>query len=88
MFNAFGQDPFTDKRKLTGEEFLDTPFILVTFTTGFGQVPSTTQSFLEKNAHLLLGVAVSGNKVWGDNFAKAPIRFLNNIKFLFCTPLN
>ena len=21
MFNAFGQDPFTDKRKLTGEEF-------------------------------------------------------------------
>ncbi|MEH7897074.1 class Ib ribonucleoside-diphosphate reductase assembly flavoprotein NrdI, partial [Bacillus pumilus] len=37
----------------------------------FGQVPSTTQSFLEKNAHLLLGVAVSGNKVWGDNFAKS-----------------
>ncbi|NQD51853.1 class Ib ribonucleoside-diphosphate reductase assembly flavoprotein NrdI, partial [Bacillus altitudinis] len=63
--------PFTDKRKLTGEEFLDTPFILVTFTTGFGQVPGTTQSFLEKNAHLLLGVAVSGNKVWGDNFAKS-----------------
>lgn len=63
--------PFTDKQKLTGEEFLDTPFILVTFTTGFGQVPSTTQSFLEKNAHLLLGVAVSGNKVWGDNFAKS-----------------
>ena len=26
---------------------------------------------LEKNAHLLLGVAVSGNKVWGDNFAKS-----------------
>jgi protein involved in ribonucleotide reduction len=50
---------------------LDTPFILVSFTTVFGQVPSTTQSFLEKNAHLLLGVAVSGNKVWGDNFAKS-----------------
>ncbi|MGE6631538.1 class Ib ribonucleoside-diphosphate reductase assembly flavoprotein NrdI [Bacillus sp. NPDC077027] len=63
--------PFTDKRKLTGEEFLDSPFILVTYTTGFGQVPSATQEFLEKNAHLLLGVAVSGNKVWGDNFAKS-----------------
>ncbi|AKL84507.1 class Ib ribonucleoside-diphosphate reductase assembly flavoprotein NrdI [Bacillus atrophaeus] len=57
--------------KVNEADYLDTPFVLVTYTTDFGQVPASTQSFLEKNAHLLLGVAASGNKVWGDNFAKS-----------------
>ncbi|GIN24328.1 protein NrdI [Bacillus licheniformis] len=63
--------PFRNKRKVSTEEYLDEPFVLITYTTGFGEVPKTTEMFLEKNAHLLLGVAASGNRVWGDNFAKS-----------------
>ncbi|QKN92191.1 class Ib ribonucleoside-diphosphate reductase assembly flavoprotein NrdI [Bacillus amyloliquefaciens] len=58
-------------RKVDEIEDLDTPFVLVTYTTNFGQVPASTQAFLEKNAHLLQGVAASGNKIWGENFAKS-----------------
>ncbi|MBY8914453.1 class Ib ribonucleoside-diphosphate reductase assembly flavoprotein NrdI [Bacillus sp. YC2] len=58
-------------RKVDEIEDLDTPFVLVTYTTNFGQVPASTQAFLEKNAHLLIGVAASGNKVWGEYFAKS-----------------
>ncbi len=63
--------PFHHKRKVAAAEYLDEPFILITYTTGFGEVPKTTEMFLEKNAHLLLGVAASGNRVWGDNFARS-----------------
>lgn len=58
-------------RKVDEIEDLDTPFVLVTYTTNFGQVPASTQAFLEKNAHLLIGVAASGNKIWGEHFAKS-----------------
>jgi len=44
-------------------------FILVTYTTGFGQIPETTRNFLEKNNHNLVAVAASGNMNWGTNFA-------------------
>jgi protein involved in ribonucleotide reduction len=47
------------------------PFILVTYTIGFGQVPKSTAEFLEKNHDYLLGVASSGNRNWADNFAKS-----------------
>jgi len=48
-----------------------TPFVLVTYTTGFGSVPDTTMRFLDEYSYLLRGVAASGNQNWGDNFAKA-----------------
>lgn len=47
------------------------PFILITYTTGFGEVPETTLEFLESNHHLMVAVASSGNRVWGDKFANA-----------------
>lgn len=48
------------------------PFILVTFTTKFGEVPPKTKTFLNRaDTSLLRGVAVSGNKVWGSNYGKA-----------------
>jgi protein involved in ribonucleotide reduction len=47
------------------------PFILVTFTTGFGCPPESTLKFLDTHSHLLRGVAVSGNMNWGKNFCKA-----------------
>jgi protein involved in ribonucleotide reduction len=50
---------------------IEEPFILVTYTTGFGEVPETTARFLERNYKFLKGVAASGNKNWGNNYAKS-----------------
>lgn len=47
------------------------PFILVTYTTGFGEVPQRVATFLSQNEQHLVGVAASGNRNWGDRFAKS-----------------
>lgn len=52
-------------------EPVDEPYLLVTGTIGFGEVPKPVQSFLEVNHQYLRGVAASGNRNWGQNFAKA-----------------
>ncbi|MCG7339731.1 class Ib ribonucleoside-diphosphate reductase assembly flavoprotein NrdI [Staphylococcus sp. ACRSN] len=52
-------------------ERLDEPFIMVTGTIGFGEIPQPVQSFLEVNQDLIRAVAASGNRNWGQNFAKA-----------------
>lgn len=44
-------------------------FVLITYTTGFGNVPEKVEKFLEKNATRLKGVSASGNRNWGDMFA-------------------
>lgn len=67
---------FIEKTKLPAEEIktdtvADSEFILVTYTIGFGEVPAKVSKFLETNGHLLRGVAVSGNRNWGDNYGKA-----------------
>lgn len=51
--------------------FVDEPFVLVTYTTGFGDVPRRVSKFLERNYRRLVGVAASGNRNWGDTFAKS-----------------
>lgn len=50
---------------------MDEPFVLVTYTTGFGQVPEKVHSFLERNSSQLKGVSASGNRNWGLSFAKS-----------------
>jgi len=65
---------FINKLKLPSiqiEESLhiDQSFILVTYTTGFGQVPDKVMSFLKRNHEKLRGVSASGNRNWGDGFA-------------------
>lgn len=60
-----------DAKKITPSLIVEKPFILVTYTIGFGEVPESTQEFLEWNYEYLKGVAASGNKVWGSNFAKS-----------------
>ncbi|WP_372011436.1 class Ib ribonucleoside-diphosphate reductase assembly flavoprotein NrdI [Paenibacillus chitinolyticus] len=50
---------------------VSTSFILVTYTTGFGEVSRSTKDFLEANHVHLKGVASSGNRNWGVKFAKA-----------------
>jgi len=50
---------------------MDEPFVLVTYTTGFGQVPPVVTEFLQHNHQHLRGVAASGNKNWGDSYARS-----------------
>ncbi|MGG1514436.1 class Ib ribonucleoside-diphosphate reductase assembly flavoprotein NrdI [Paenibacillus oryzisoli] len=50
---------------------MEEPFVLVTYTTGFGQVPEKVATFLANNGERLIGVAASGNRNWGDGFAKS-----------------
>lgn len=53
---------------------VDEPFVLVTYTTGFGQVPEKVLSFLKRNHRYLKGVAASGNRNWGAGFARSADR--------------
>jgi len=48
---------------------IEEPFVLVTYTTGFGQPPAKVLSFLRHNYERLMGVSASGNRNWGDRFA-------------------
>ncbi|GFN33323.1 class Ib ribonucleoside-diphosphate reductase assembly flavoprotein NrdI [Paenibacillus xylaniclasticus] len=50
---------------------VDEPFVLITFTTGFGQVPDQVEKFLKRNASRLKGVSASGNRNWGEAFARS-----------------
>lgn len=50
---------------------IEDDFIFVTYTTGFGQVPERTLNFLKRNHNRLLAVAASGNRNWGQSFAKS-----------------
>ncbi|SUM56812.1 ribonucleotide reductase stimulatory protein [Staphylococcus microti] len=54
-------------------ETMTEPFILVTGTIGFGEVPAPVEHFLAVNHANLKGVAASGNRNWGNNFAKAGV---------------
>lgn len=47
------------------------PFVIVTYTINFGQVPVLTADWLARHSDKLIGVASSGNRVWGANYAKA-----------------
>lgn len=44
---------------------------LVTFTTRFGEIPETTQHFLQSASAYIRSVSSSGNRNWGRNFAMA-----------------
>ncbi|MFD2116277.1 class Ib ribonucleoside-diphosphate reductase assembly flavoprotein NrdI [Paenibacillus yanchengensis] len=50
---------------------INEPFVMVTYTTGFGQVPPKVDAFLERNAEHLRGVSASGNRNWGNRFAQS-----------------
>jgi ribonucleoside-diphosphate reductase 2, operon protein nrdI len=50
---------------------VDEPFVLITYTTGFGQVPEKVNDFLKRNHKMLRGVSASGNRNWGAGFAKS-----------------
>ena len=53
---------------------LDEPFVLVTYTTGFGQAPDKVMKFLSRNSSRMVGVSASGNRNWGEGFARSADR--------------
>ena len=70
---------FLSKCKIGGQsieiiETIDQPFILVTNTLGFGEVPAPVSRFLARNYKYLVAVAASGNKNFGKMFALAADR--------------
>jgi protein involved in ribonucleotide reduction len=62
---------FRRLRLASGEEGVAEPCLLLTYTTGFGQAPEEVLRFVEHNRPHIRGVAVSGNRNWGSNFARA-----------------
>lgn len=66
--------------QITSDLVLDQPFLLITYTTGFGKVPKTTAEFLEKNHKFLRGVAASGNRNWGKSFTKSATNIAETYK--------
>ncbi len=55
----------------SGQERIEHPCVLVTYTTGFGQVPPEVRAFAQAHRRFIRGVAASGNRNWGPNFARA-----------------
>lgn len=59
------------------------PFVIVTGTVKFGETPEPVLNFLRSHSNYLVGVASSGNRNWGERFAKAG----HNISQEFNVPL-
>lgn len=59
--------------RITEDLVMNEPFIVATYTTGFGQASPLTLSFLKRQKPgLLQGVMSSGNRNWGvDLFARS-----------------
>jgi protein involved in ribonucleotide reduction len=59
-------------KKIEKDSFLcvNKPFVIVTYTTGFGDIPKEVEQFLryDYNWRYLKGVVGSGNRNWGDSF--------------------
>ncbi len=55
----------------TGSEEVGEPFILITYTDGYGEVPAEVDAFLAGNAANLKGVIASGDTAYGDAFCKS-----------------
>ncbi|MCY8282886.1 class Ib ribonucleoside-diphosphate reductase assembly flavoprotein NrdI [Bacillus inaquosorum] len=69
--------------EITDDTIINQEFIHITYTIGFGEVPERALNFIKKNKNKIRGVAVSGNKVWGDNYGLAG----DKLSAKFHTPL-
>ncbi|KIL33803.1 MULTISPECIES: class Ib ribonucleoside-diphosphate reductase assembly flavoprotein NrdI [Bacillus subtilis group] len=80
---ALQQELDVEAIEVTGDTIVNQEFIHITYTIGFGEVPERTLNFINKNKNKIRGVAVSGNKVWGDNYGLAG----DKLSAKFHTPL-
>ncbi|MCY7500205.1 class Ib ribonucleoside-diphosphate reductase assembly flavoprotein NrdI [Bacillus pumilus] len=68
---------YFDVKKITEDTMITEPFIHITYTIGFGEVPKLTQEFIHNNKELLRGISSSGNRIWGNNFGLAADKIAN-----------
>lgn len=61
----------TNVLSLEQAEGITEPYIIVTGTIGFGEIPDPVKQFLDRHRTNLIAVAASGNRNWGQNFARA-----------------
>ena len=73
-----------DSVQITPGLKINEPFVVVTYTTGFGKVPEQVLEFLTENYQNLKAVAASGNRNWGNLFAKSAdvISLLYNVPII------
>ncbi|WP_144459246.1 class Ib ribonucleoside-diphosphate reductase assembly flavoprotein NrdI [Bacillus pumilus] len=64
-------------KKITEDTMITEPFIHITYTIGFGEVPKLTQIFIHNNKDMLRGICSSGNRNWGNNFGLAADKIAN-----------
>ncbi|NOQ50157.1 MAG: class 1b ribonucleoside-diphosphate reductase subunit alpha [Mycoplasmataceae bacterium] len=64
---------------------INEPFVLITSSTGFGEVQEEITKFLQENHKNLKGVIGSGNRNWGANFCKASKVIANkyNVPYIY-----
>lgn len=60
-------------RIFSGGEIIPEPFVLITYTTGLGEVPEEIIKLLDNqlNASNLRGIVSSGNRSFGTTYGKA-----------------
>ncbi|WHF25259.1 class Ib ribonucleoside-diphosphate reductase assembly flavoprotein NrdI [Bacillus altitudinis] len=68
---------YLNVKKITEDTMITEPFIHITYTIGFGEVPKLTQEFIHNNKELLRGISSSGNRIWGNNFGLAADKIAN-----------
>jgi protein involved in ribonucleotide reduction len=56
---------------IDGSEIISEDFILLTYTTGIGEVPTEVSTFMKNNFSKCKGLIGSGNKNWGSSFCNA-----------------
>lgn len=69
--NRFVSKLSMDAVQITEDMMLKDPFVLITYTTGYGLVPQKVLKFLQNNHHNMVAVAASGNRNWGQNYCKS-----------------
>lgn len=47
------------------DDVVNEPFVLITYTDKFGEVPSEVSNFLERHHENMVAVSASGNMNWG-----------------------
>ncbi len=55
----------------TSNLLVNEPIILITYTTGMGEIPKDVLSFCKTNSQYIKYVIASGNRNWGKLFAKS-----------------
>ncbi len=68
---------YSNVKKIEDDLIIRENYFLIVPTIFFGEVPIECKKFLKNNWKYLIGVAGSGNRNWGKNFALAADKISN-----------